>query len=73
MPGHDRFQVSIRGSEEWGRAVDDLARRLGLRGRSEVVLHALAALARAEGIDLPRRTRPHGTNQFGEPRRRSEG
>ena len=67
MPGHPQL-VQLRGTPEYAAFLDALARRARCRDRAELAERAFAHLARAHGLEPPRRCNPVGSNQHGEPK-----
>jgi hypothetical protein len=73
MPTKNPALVLVRGNADYANGLDRLLRKLQGRGiqvrtRHELAIYALAALASREGMKLPTRSRPHGTNRYGMPK-----
>lgn len=64
--------VTVYGNPDYANGLDRLIRKLQARGikiknRHQLGIHALAFLAAHEGMKLPERAKPVGTNRYGLP------
>lgn len=59
--------VVLRGTAQYEQFLERLRQKAKLANRSELVEVALAHLGWHHGILAPRRCRPLGANQYGEP------
>jgi hypothetical protein len=68
----DPILVALHGSDQYARFLDRLLKlvqrtRPAIRTRTQLADLALAELGFREGLRAPRRCRPLGANQYGEP------
>jgi hypothetical protein len=65
--------VTIRGTQDYGKGLDRLLRKVQANGGNQILtrhqlgVYALELLASQHGMRLPARSRPLGTNRYGPP------